>query len=257
MLKFQKILVPLDLESEPLGHAAEAFAFAGEFGAEVLLLHVCTSMETITPQERQALSRLGQLLSGRSGRLLLVEGPPAKRIIQTASDERVDLIFMPARKESRKTRWFRTSVMAHVLRSAPCPVWTGTGSLWPADGPPIRRVLCAVSLGPGSGAVLRWASNLAASLDADLALVHAGGDEPATMRMKTMVELQNLQASAGKASKVYLETGRPSTTVPWIAGQLDSDLLVIGRGSLARLFPGLRGQSYDIIHQAPCPVASV
>lgn len=257
MLKFGKILVPLDFESEPLGHAAEALAFAGEFGAEILLLHVRTSMESITPPERQALSRLEQLLSGGDGRLLLVEGPPARRIVQIAAQESADLIFMPARKESRKARWFRASVMAHVLRAAPCPVWTGTGSLWPAPGKPIRRVLCAVSLGPGSRNVLRWASSLSSSLDAELTLVHAGGAAPAWARTRTMAELQNLQAAAGKASKVYLEPGRASTTVPWMAGKLGSDLLVIGRGSVARLFPGLRGQSYDIIHQAPCPVASV
>lgn len=273
MPKFQRILVPLDLSGDSMTAASESLALAGEFGAETLFLHahdgVANAKEPRRPADAEALSRLEPLLAGRAGRIILTEGPPARRIPEVAREERVDLIVMATRGERGPRRWFNRSVTEQVMRHAPCPVWTSASRLAPAHGHPIRNILCAVSLGPRSRHVLSWAAALAERTDALLNVVHTSGDFsphpylPADgewsgwMRAQALVEIRNLQLQTGPINYVCLEPGMARDGVPAAAERLGSDVIVIGRSPMGGLFPRLRGQSYDIVCQAPCPVASV
>lgn len=277
MVKFKRILVPLDLSNDSFDVAEESLTLAGEFGAETLFLHAREGApdqeEPPRPADIEALSRLEPLLAGRAGRIIVVAGPPARRIPEVARQEHADLIVMATRGRRGPRRWFNRSVTERVMRDAHCPVWTSATRLAPPCGHPVRSILCAVSLGPGSRKVLNWASELASSLGARLDVVHAsggfdgashlpaGGEWGSWMRTRALVEIRNLQLGTGHIDNVWLEPGKAGRAVPAAAGRLGSDLIVIGRSSMGKLFPGgfprPWGESYDIVCQAPCPVASV
>jgi nucleotide-binding universal stress UspA family protein len=59
---------------------------------------------------------------------LLVEGPPAERIIRAAKAKRADLLVLGTHGRTGLTKVFLGSVAARVVATAPCPVSTVRGT---------------------------------------------------------------------------------------------------------------------------------
>jgi nucleotide-binding universal stress UspA family protein len=152
------------------------------------------------------------------------------------------------------------STSAKVLHDADCPVWTGVHleKAPPLEGVACQRILCAVDLKPISQRVLQWASRLAEEYQAELTLVHVtpgGGSQQA--RIQAATALEHLQQAAGYRAVARVEAGDVSTIVAHLAGELRTDLLVIGREPAAGVLGRLEMTAYSIIRQSPCPVVSV
>ena len=165
-----------------------------------------------------------------------------------------------------------------MLHDADCPVWTGvhlegTGGSAPF---PIRRILCAVDLGPQSANALAWASTLQKEFDARLTLAHAALAPPqrarvgaphyngatesnwsASIRSAAQKELEQLRSDSEATAEILVESGEPARVVAEAAQRLNADVLVIARGSAAGTLGRLRANAYSIIRQSPCPVVSV
>jgi nucleotide-binding universal stress UspA family protein len=141
MLK--RILVPLD-GSEVAGHAlTPAITLALQARAEVLLERVPVLAHIVVPGEvgpallypeqsldysaEEAEAYLAGLQAslcqqGLRARALVRRGEPAAAIVETAADERADLVVMSSHGYSGVTRWLLGSVAEKVLRAAACPV---------------------------------------------------------------------------------------------------------------------------------------
>jgi universal stress protein A len=136
----QHVLVPLDF-SEPADEAlAYAIALAHQFHARLTLLHVLdltpVTMEDMTAGmtatylddlETDAQHLLQASLervqrAGLQGDSLLVQGTPTQAIVDTAGEQRVDLIIMGTHGRTGLAHVFLGSVAEHVVRQAPCPV---------------------------------------------------------------------------------------------------------------------------------------
>ncbi|HET7375559.1 MAG TPA: universal stress protein [Anaerolineae bacterium] len=94
-----------------------------------------------------------------------IEGEPANAIIQTAVEERVDLIVMSTHGYSGITRLMLGSVTEKVLRSAPCPV------LAIRSTQPIRRVLIPLDGSPLAERALPLGLELADRLGGEATLL--------------------------------------------------------------------------------------
>jgi nucleotide-binding universal stress UspA family protein len=118
--------------------------------------------------------------------------------------------------------------------------------------------------------LLRWASLFACEQGAALRLVHAipGAKAPAGYDMEgarfraalhdlARHELADLQKEAGTSFEAVVQGGDVGDVVRKTAQDTNADLVVIGRGTMSKLFGRMRTQVYSIIRDAPCPVISV
>jgi nucleotide-binding universal stress UspA family protein len=128
----------------------------------------------------------------------------------------------------------------------------------------LRRVLCAVDLGPRSEHTYAWAAWLAGEFQAHLTLMHALACAPDTegswraqIREAVAEEFARMQAAVGTAAETLIDAGEPARVICSAVARTHADVLVIGRGSASGVFGRLRTNAYAIIRESPCPVVSV
>jgi nucleotide-binding universal stress UspA family protein len=283
-----KILAPVDFSERSTGAVRYARVLAEHFQSEVVLSHALVplysdlgGMETTgtmlvdvyRAREEQARREMDSLaraeLNGLNVRTTLIYGEPAASIVKLAHQERADLITMPTHGYGPFRQFLLGSTTAKVLHDCECPVWTGVHMEEVSAGAVnLRRMLCAIDLGPHTLRVVEWAAWLAREFGAELTLIHAIvpepelRDEPETrwrseLSEEAEEEILTLQRDLGVEAEVLLEAGEPAKVVCSAAARLGADVLVIGRGSTSGRFGRLRASAYSIIRQSPCPVASV
>lgn len=287
MKSLAKILLPVDFSERSFGAARYAKILAGRFGSELTLLHVLTpphyefgaleiggSMLTALYANRseQVEKELATFLAEELGdievRRAVLEGDPARQIVEYARDESIGLIVMPTHGYGPFRQFILGSITAKVLHDADCPVWTGVH----LEQAPVehsidfRRILCAVDLGPQSCKALEWAAGLRKEFGAKLSVMHVttcapdteqGGRWRQEMEQAARADLGRLQQRFGDEAELIVEPGDPPHAICQMAEMQEADLLVIGRGSAGGVFGRLRTNAYAIIRQSPCPVVSV
>lgn len=289
MFSMAKILFPVDFSERSAFAAQRVESLARQFGSVVTMVHVLPPPhyefsalevggtvlnELFANRAAQVSQELNEYAAagfeGIAARRLLLEGDPARRIVEQAAADGSDVIVMPTHGYGSFRRFILGSVTAKVLHDADCPVWTGAHIELPPGAKPaaIRTVLCGVDLGPQSGKAIEWASSMAQACGASLAIAHAipvgarGGDEAQSecarqMRDEAGQELQKLLEKSGVERETRLLTGDAPKEICELAARMQANLLVIGRGSAAGVFGRLRTNAYAIIRQSPCPVVSV
>ncbi len=291
MFQLKKILLPVDFSDRC--HEAIRYALpplAKQFGCEIFVCHVLTpflefgsselgislSGEYMVERRKEAKKQLEAFLADelREFRVtrVLLEGDPARKIVEQAHSTGCDLILMPTHGYGPFRRMLLGSVTSKVLHDAECPVWTGAHfqSESPTEALQLRRILCAIDLGPHSKQTLDWASQLAAEFNAKLNLVHViTALDPRTQDYyfapewrKYLIEqaradLDTLQQAAGTKLEVELEMGDVAQAVCAAAKLNQADLIVVGRGSIVSTLGRFRTHTYTIIRDSPCPVVSV
>jgi nucleotide-binding universal stress UspA family protein len=142
---FSKILVPLDGSELSERALKPAFALAERFKAEVILLRIALSEETLVnvppiavfeygarpPSPLQSLKEAEAYLEHIKLRLLespvavqshVLFGPPPAVIVATAREQHADLIVMSTHGRAGISRLVYGSVAEAVLRGSPVPV---------------------------------------------------------------------------------------------------------------------------------------
>jgi nucleotide-binding universal stress UspA family protein len=285
-----RILLPVDFSGRCRGAARYTEVLTGRFGSEVTILHVLppphyeiSALEVggsvlnelfanRTAQVRKEMEAyLAEELGGLSVSRVLLEGDPARKIVEYAHSEHINLMIMATHGYGRFRRFILGSVAAKVLHDADCPVWTGVHL---EEAPAIesisfRNIAVAVDLGEQSAQALEWGAWLASAFNAALFLVHAtpslegqageyfDADWRVHLAEQAKKGLAELQERAGTNAEMIVESGDAPNAVCAAAGRVHADVLVIGRGSAAGIFGRLRTNAYAIIRQSPCPVVSV
>jgi nucleotide-binding universal stress UspA family protein len=275
-LQIGRILLPVDFSERSAGAARYAVDLAKRFDAKVTLLHVLATPRrtpgdlssedgSLTLEQRRVEHAVSELLRTGPFRRKSVLGDPAKQIVEHARSESADLILIPTRGRRRWGSLLTGSVTASVIRHAHCPVWTDVENVPKPSG--MRNVLCALALAPRSAEVLKFASQIAARFAARLSIVHSSvafvdspgayyySDLSAARRAWARQDIGALQESAGTVADVWLEAGSPERAVTAVARRIRADLLVIGRSPRPWLLGRLWTKTYDIVCNAPCPVA--
>ncbi|HTT62890.1 MAG TPA: universal stress protein [Bryobacteraceae bacterium] len=288
MFPIAKVLLPVDFSDRANQAVRFAIPVAERFNSEIVLLHVLPpyrefgaiemagAMTDILAGRRQDAERrfaefLREELAGYRVRRLLLDGDPAHEIVDCARREQAGLVVMPTHGYGPFRRMLLGSVTAKVLHDADCPVWTTAhGEAQPTSPAALRRILCAVDLGPSGVRTLTWSAGMAAEFGAPLLLVYAmAGLDPRTegyyfspewrefLVEHAEKEIAALQAKAGTRAEVVLTMGPGPEMICEEARKAEADLLVIGRGADAGILGRLTSHAYSIIRQSPCPVVSV
>jgi nucleotide-binding universal stress UspA family protein len=192
MLNIKRILLPVDIPIASLDVINQAGVLAQHFKSEIIMLHVVTAQshdvgvpkdgrawpswdllaEIMREAENQGDSSIRPALEGLSIRRNLAEGDVAAVIVQTAEEEKADLIMMPSHGFTFYN-FLLGSVTAKVLHGTERPVWTGAhtqGS--PGQKFAIHNVLGAVEFGPRADITVSWAAQMAAEFGARLTLAN-------------------------------------------------------------------------------------
>jgi nucleotide-binding universal stress UspA family protein len=290
MMTLAKILIPVDFSGRCLGAARYAEVLAARFGSEITLLHVVpyphyefSALEVggsifsevfatrVAKVKQELACYLSDELADFKVQRVVLEGDPARKIVEYAHTQNVDLVIMPTHGYGPFRRFILGSVTAKVLHDAECPVWTGVHmeEIPKAESVVLNNTLVAVDLGEQSMKTLTWGAWLAAAFGSHLSVVYAvpclegrGGDYfDADWRLylvrQAEKEIAELQAQAGTQAEVIIQGGDAPMAVCSVASRIGANLLVIGRGSAAGVFGRLRTNAYAIIRQSPCPVVSV
>jgi nucleotide-binding universal stress UspA family protein len=286
----ERILVPVDFSERSLGASRYVEAFAANRECDITLVHVTTPLnyelsaidiggaaldELNSDRAAEYRARLDEFLKDELAPFhvdrVLLDGDPARRIVEYAHENRTSLIVMPTHGYGLFRRFLLGSVTAKVLHDADCPIMTGVHVEGAPNGHDIRfrKVIAALDLCPGQALKpLAWAAKFAEEYGAELTVAHAypsldrrGGEEVEgwrdTARRTAEEELLRMQQKLGLNVPMVMEAGDPATIVSSLAARESADLLVIGRGSAAGVFGRLRANAYGIIRQSPCPVVSV
>ena len=289
MIPVAKIVLPVDFSERAAQAARFAVPVAERFHSEIILVHVLPPyyefgavelggpilMDLRSERKQNAQQRMAGYLEEELRplpvRRLLLEGDPAREIVECARREEAGLIMMPTHGYGPFRRMLLGSVTAKVLHDADCPVWTTAhAEAAPLGETAIRRIVCAVDRGDASVRVLDWAAGMAREFGAELILVHALAElDPRTegyffspewrkfLMDSAQTEIAALQAKAGTQSEVVMTMGPVAEMICEEVRKVDAGLLVIGRGAEAGILGRLTGQAYSIIRQSPCPVVSV
>lgn len=280
MPQIRKILFPVDFSESCLGAARYVEAFAGQFEAEIMLLHTVAMGERTLPEELlpRRKKELDQFLANElkyftTHRVCEIEEDTAAAIVEEAKAWEADLVMMPTHGLGFFRRHLLGSVTAKVLHDLDSPLWT---SVHAETAPPLedihcRRILCATALDPCSRKVLQWANWLAGQYDAALGIVHATVPIDASAASWNLAEEYNRQVSAeaskrigelqaqtgASAADVIIAPGNVESVLAKAASDFNADLLVIGRHSGTGVAAALFQNAYAILREAPCPVISI
>jgi len=287
MTTIQNILFPVDFSPSCVAMAAYVKRAAAMFGGKVTLLHVFDLYshdafqlyvrplsEVAEEQQKLAREKLNSFLKSEfplaGGQRILLSGDAAKQIVRLAGTIKFDLIIMPT-----YAGFFRRNLLgsttAKVLNDADCPVLTTQHAETISPRPLERREwACAIGSGTDSERVLRYASQAAEAVHANLTLVHviptSGPDLPVELDLEQRLQsakreassrrIKELQSACGSHALVSIVIGPIKDMLTEEARRLRADVLVIGRSP--RSLPGrLRDLSYALARDAPCPVLSV
>jgi universal stress protein A len=143
MLPFRKILCPTDFSEASREAMKVAREFASHFNSELCLVHIVSPVpivpfpEGIPPtfdvrsyqqelevSSRKALEEVVRQLESNQvrSRLIMLQGDPARQIMDLADEEKPDLLVLATHGKSGWERLIFGSVAEKVIRLAPCPV---------------------------------------------------------------------------------------------------------------------------------------
>ena len=288
MRTIQNILFPVDFSPSCFAMGAYVKRAAAIFGARVTLVHVFDLYshdafqlyvrplsEVAEEQQSVARGKLDSFLKsefplGECPRILL-SGVAATQITQLARTNRFDLIIMPTHAGVFR-RTLLGSTTAKVLNDADCPVLTTqhAETISPRHLEH-REWSCAIGLNADSERVLRYASQVADAVHANLTLVHVihatGPDLPVELDLEERLQsakresasrrIEELQSAARSHALVSIAIGPIKDMLTEAARRLRADVLVIGRSPQSGALGRLRDLSYGVARDAPCPVLSV
>jgi universal stress protein A len=140
-LAIKRIVVPLDFSGHAMKALRYATAFARQFGATLVFVHVTEPVvypsdfgyAPLPPNaleenfQRDARERLGalareQVAAGLKAEVVLRIGKPYYEIVTTAQEQEADLIVITTHGYAGLTHVLLGSTAERVVRHAPCPV---------------------------------------------------------------------------------------------------------------------------------------
>jgi len=184
----KNILWPTDFSPEGEGALLYASLFAKAFSARITALHVVPDLlpafyadQPAIEQEisrhmkevnREAQSKLKAVEKRRKlgfKKVIVAEGAAAKKIVETAENEKADLIVMGKKGQSMLERVLIGSVANHVVRHSPVPVLLTKKGKPPAG---IKKILVPTDFTKEEDAEREFAWDLAKGFGASLIFLY-------------------------------------------------------------------------------------
>jgi nucleotide-binding universal stress UspA family protein len=174
--------------------------------------------------------------------VIIVEGPAAEAILDTAAHFHADLVVMGTHGRTGAERVWLGSVAERVLRGSPMPVLAVRE---PARTAVLSRILCPVTAGDVSRRALEYGVSIAAAAHAHLRVIHVvekvAGPPPCSFvddELKTKCETEEVQLQGNAAATILADVHehRP-------------DLIVMGAERRSSTLGGLFSNTTETVMQ--------
>ncbi len=139
-IKIRRVLVPVDFSDHSQNALRYAVAFASQFGAELILVHIVEQMvypgdwmypplassDFATEKREQILERLKQLSAGVGvkARQIVRLGRAWQEVVEIAKEQKADILIIATHGYTGLKHVLLGSVAEKIVRHAPCPVLT-------------------------------------------------------------------------------------------------------------------------------------
>ena len=268
MVRFRKILCPVDFYSVSLRAFDYALWLAAQYESGVHALHVVapviTAYETVVAEgvpakavkESQRLLERLQKKATKAGIPIATEvrvGDIDDEILRVVETKKADLIVMGTHGRRAFQRWLLGSVMERMMRHSPVPLLAVGPSRTARNArPKIRRILVATDFSEGFSNALAYALSIADKCRAAITLLHVvpdlsnevGPEFTGPMVTNARKKLEELVPSHLRASsdfRILVEVGTPHKVVRETIGSEEPGLVVMnihGKGMIDRLILG-------------------
>ncbi|MDR7613404.1 MAG: universal stress protein [Armatimonadota bacterium] len=288
MPRVRRVLLPTDFSEATESAAQWATWIAGQFRAELILLHVLEEdgwmlralSDTERTQGEDPLQARGRFIRTElerwrerfgAHRAELRPGLPHEVIPEVSRALGVDLVCMGTHGRSGIHRVFFGSVAEQVVRTSPVPVLT----VRPQTPPHLRRILVATDFSPPAQGALAWARLLSRTTGAEVVLLHVVELTPEVLaaipeeilapavggRIREYLlgqAHQRLEAVARPEEGVAVRMGGVGHHIVEAVQELHADLVCMGthgRTGLAHLVLGSVAE--QVVRRSPVPVLTV
>lgn len=292
MVRFERILCPLDFSEFSTQAYDYAQSLAQHYEAKLFLEHVLAPMLPAYPSYvypdmandlyQDLRVHAGQQLQEfvkartRNGFALetsVCEGQVSDSILAFAQSRLVDLIVMGTHGRQGFDHLLLGSVTEKVLRKARCPVLAvrrpAHNFIEPGNGEdPVRlhKILFAADFSKHAERALEYALSLAQEYKAELTLLHVLEEIPPSWDLSAISAdvVQRLERPVPVGAREWctiksrLRVGKPYQEIVRFALETEADLVVLGvRGRNAIDVALFGSTTHRVIQQAPCPVLAV
>ncbi len=183
----KKILWATDFSDEAQEALFYTHAFAKTFNAKIVALHIVPDFSPVLydtasvirgelarrvdDMKKEADKRLQTIkkIQGIPFKIIVKEGNASKKIIETAEEEKVDLIVIGRRGMSAIEKLFIGSVANHVLRNSPVPILVTKKK---TGKPQFKKILVPTDFSEQEEVERDFAWKLAKGFGSDLTLLH-------------------------------------------------------------------------------------
>jgi len=183
----KKILWATDFSDEAQEALFYTYAFAKTFNAKIVALHIVPDFSPVLydtasvirgelarrvdDMKKEADKRLQTIkkVQGIPFKIIVKEGNASKKIIETAGEEKVDLIVIGRRGMSAIEKLFIGSVANHVLRNSPVPILVTKKK---TGKPQFKKILVPTDFSEQEEVERDFAWKLAKGFGSDLTLLH-------------------------------------------------------------------------------------
>ena len=190
-------------------------------------------------------------------------GPVWPVINSMIREQGAELLVLGTHARSGLPKFVLGSVAESAFREAKCAVMTvgpharkGRGS-----GDPPEHLLVPTDLSFESSNALRYGVSLATAIGSHVTLLNVlsrnGHSHPEQEMRKHLAESINEHARSTTMVSRRAEYGSPASTILAVAGQLDSELIVMGLEAWSDRPTPMWRTAYEIVLRARCPVLSM
>jgi nucleotide-binding universal stress UspA family protein len=292
MLKFERILCPVDFSEFSTRACDYAYSLAKHYGAKLFFEHVVQPLTTAYPyyafpdavnqiywnlgadaEERLRQVAKGYAWNGTQPQFVIERGLVPESILNYAVRENVDLIVMGTHGRQGLDRLTMGSVTEKVLRKSRCPVLAvrkpGHDFVAPADKVEpvrLRKIIYATDFSDTALRALDYALSLAMEYNSELTLLHVLEEVPGTADFQSATahalrQLENpIPEDAGNWCKVkpVVRLGKPYQEIIQLALESEADLIVMGvRGRNAVDLALFGSTTHHVLQLGSSPVLAV
>jgi nucleotide-binding universal stress UspA family protein len=189
---------------------------------------------------------------------VIVDARPVDGILKFADESKTDLIVLGTHGRSGFRRFLLGSVAERVLRETTIPIVTVRAPLeTPLGDLPIGKILCPVNASPAAGNALVLAARLAASLGAELNVLHVVEPFGHHSRPDICLWLPEGERQACRIQEL-VASGEAAEQILHLAAESSSDLLVLGAQHSPFADATVIGTTtIRVVRHSPIPVLTV
>ena len=268
-----KILFPVDFSSRSVLAAQHVKMWSEHFSAVLNTLHIVDNPRygsRAVAWRTADLELFCQYQFGEdAARALVLAGSRADVLEYFVNRERIDLVMLPRNHMSLIDRLFGDSMAAILLERCSASVWM-TEHLKEDQTVTVDHVLCAMHfrqdtmLDAQHVRILKTVRQLALTFGAEVTFLQVTGNAKSDESWSaegTNVGSQSWLAQAqdilGSPIRLLRKPGNVISGIRDTAGQIEADLVVVGRMRPEAISFGRQGRILKIDHAVRCPVLSV